>query len=413
MSVRNKINGGFGVDSGAMESPYELNFSVYHRIRTLAVDEDIELGLSSDPDDLISYTFETLVTTGDDSHQLTFPEEWIAGGDAFDNTKLQRIVFMYDGTYVEYIISTLGDVPDATAPTLVSATMNGSSSQTLDLVFDEAVTITTSGWSVSASGGAVTVSSVASGDGTTTPKFTLSRSIGGSETLTVSYNPATGATTDATGNELGTVSGQSVTNNAYIISLEVLFTGTSLDTGKGTLTNPDSSNLLISQNGKLLFTRSTDTNVASSITNYWNSVNTYTRGAFSVLMNHDTGFAASTKVFQYRVDANNDITILSTAAAAGNATIRVRSGGSTTYTADTGISLNNRFKIEYDASNNIKFYYWNSSTWTQLGVTQTVDIGSAGNIRLSTSSNSADAASDVFSFDSLYVTDKNYTTVTP
>jgi hypothetical protein len=83
----------------------------------------------------------------------------------------------------------------------------------LDLTFDEATTITTAGWSMSATGGAVTISSVVSGSGTTTPKLGLSRSIANGETVTISYDPATGATTDGSGNELAAITNQAVTNN--------------------------------------------------------------------------------------------------------------------------------------------------------------------------------------------------------
>jgi hypothetical protein len=93
-----------------------------------------------------------------------------------------------------------------------------------DAVFDEATTITTAGWSMSATGGAVTIDSVVSGSGTTTPKLGLSRSIANGETVTVSYNPATGATTDANGNELAEITEGdpfAVTNNVEAsVSLE-------------------------------------------------------------------------------------------------------------------------------------------------------------------------------------------------
>lgn len=406
-----KMNGMLGTDSGAMTAPYELTFNTYHRIRTLSVNSDIEIGLGSA---MVSNTFETLITTGDGEHDLTFDIDIQLSGDAWSNLHVQSIDFRYIGGAVLGIIQTISEV--TFPPEFTSATLNGAESgtQTLDLVFTEAVNITTAGWSVSATGGAVTVSSVSSGSGTTSPKLSLSRAIDGDETLTVSYDPGTGNTVGTSSSvELATLSAAAVTNNAYEINLEVLFTGTSVETGKGTLTNPDSTNLTLSQNGKLLFTRTTDVAVASSVTNFWGTVNTYTRGVFAVLMNHDTGFSNSVKVMQYRVDANNDITILSTTGSTTNATIRVRSGGSTTYTLDTGVSLNNRWRIRYDSSNNIIFEYWSGSAWTQVGVTQTVNIGSAGNLRLSTASNASDAPSDVFSFDSVYITNRPYTTVTP
>lgn len=48
-----------------------------------------------------------------------------------------------------------------------------------------------------------------------------------------------------------------------------------------------------------------------------------------------------------------------------------------------------------------------------MGVTQTVDIGAAGNVQVSTNSAAADVAADVFSFDDVYVTSGLYSGATP
>jgi hypothetical protein len=109
---------------------------------------------------------------------------------------------------------------DATAPTLTAASIENATPSQLDLTFDEATTITTAGWSMSATGGAVTISSVISGSGTTTPKLGLSRSIADGETVTISYDPATGATTDGSGNELAAITNQAVTNKVEAAGAE-------------------------------------------------------------------------------------------------------------------------------------------------------------------------------------------------
>jgi hypothetical protein len=417
LSVRGKMNGGFGIESGAMESPYELTFNIYHRIRTLTVSSDIEIGLASSG--MTSNTFETLVTTGNGSNALTFDADIELLGETWNNQKVQTIDFRYIAGAVIGVITTISDV--SFPPTLSSATMNGAEggTQTLDLVFNESVTITTAGWTVSATGGAVTVSSVSSGSGTTAPKLSLSRSIGSDETLTVSYDPGTGATVsvdDST--ELATVTAQAVTNNAYEILFNVPFTGTTVDTGAGTVTNPDSANLTIAQNGTLRFTRTTDTLVSSSNSNYWRSVNTYGRGAYSVLMNKDIGFTFSVAIFIYRVDANNDISIIHRLSA-DSLDIRIRSNNVTTYTLATGISTSSRVKIVFATNGDISFYYWSGSAWTQMGTTRpssehaTLAAAGNGNIQLGAASSVSDGTGDRFSFDDVYITDKNYTTVTP
>lgn len=410
-----KINGILGNDSGVMDSPYELTFNVYHRIRTLEVDEDIEI--SFDLAAAVSNTFETVITTGDGSHNLTFDPDIIMLGDLFNNDKVQSIDFRYLNNAIVGVITTLADVPFP--PSLSSATMTGAESgtQTLDLVFDRSVNITTSGWSVSASGGAVTVSSVASGDGTTTPKFSLSRVIQSDETLTASYNPSTGATTSVSGGgELDTVSAQSVTNNVYEILLEVLFTGTSIDTSKGTVTNPDSANLTISQSGKLIFKRTTDNAVASSLTNYWRSTNTYSYASkvYAALLNRDTGFAAgSIAVMMVRVDANNYVAILQNSGAQTVST-RVTIGGSNS-DQSTSVNVSNRFRIVINASNQVTFQYYTGGVWTNFGhsANTAANIGSTVNLQFSTNSSVSDATNDQFSFDDVYITDKIYSTATP
>lgn len=78
-------------------------------------------------------------------------------------------------------------------PNLLSAVIEDAEDDRLQLEFSEAVDITTAGWSVSTDGDALSISSV-TGSGTTTPYFTLSRSVLSTETITISYDPDTGAT---------------------------------------------------------------------------------------------------------------------------------------------------------------------------------------------------------------------------
>jgi hypothetical protein len=120
--------------------------------------------------------------------------------------------FLYDGDKVLVnVVETNAAAIDNTAPTLTSATI--ATDSVLDLVFDEAVTITTAGWIIATDGAALSISAVASGSGTTTPKLTLSRSVLESETVTVSYASSTGNTVDASGNELADITDRAVTNN--------------------------------------------------------------------------------------------------------------------------------------------------------------------------------------------------------
>lgn len=406
-----KINQLFGIESGALADPWALTFTIFNRIRTLTVDEDIELTLASTGK--VSYTYETLEVIGNGIHNLTFPAEWVMQGDSYDPSKIHKILFSYDGTRVIGVVTVVADAPIPAV--LNSAIMNGASTQFLSLLFDRAVNITTAGWTISASGGAVTVSSVASGSGTTTPVFNLSRAIGTSETITISYDPGTGNTVNTSnGTELATISAQSVTNLVYTIDLDVPFTGTTVDATKGAITNPDAANLTFSQNGNLRVVRTTDVAVASSTTNYWRSVSTFTRGTFSCVMNKLTGFLNSLAYYQYRVDATHHISILKLGAQT-NAYLRI-TNGTDVYTFQSGISITNRFRIEYNSSNEIRFRYWTGTEWTDVDTTSpvhTVNIGSAGDITMGANSVATDGTGELFYWDELYITSKPYPTSIP
>lgn len=116
--------------------------------------------------------------------------------------------------------------PDTTAPSVLSATI-GASGTSLTLLFDETVTIGAggnSGLTLSASGGAATVS-YASGAGTTSLVYSIDRTILQGETATRSYTQPGSGIEDSIGNDLVSFSTQAVTNNS-----------TQSDTGVATLT---------------------------------------------------------------------------------------------------------------------------------------------------------------------------------
>lgn len=98
-----------------------------------------------------------------------------------------------------------------TPPTFQSATINTSGNE-LSITFSEAV-IGQSGFSLTASSGAVSISS-SYGDSGVTHYHSLSRVIGSGETLTISYSDSLGDSQDASGNLLATFSNSGVTNNS-------------------------------------------------------------------------------------------------------------------------------------------------------------------------------------------------------
>jgi hypothetical protein len=116
---------------------------------------------------------------------------------------------------------------DATAPTLVSATIP-TTGDVLNILFDEAVSIGAGGnggFTIAMSGGAVTLA-YASGSGSTTLVYTLSRTVDAGETCSdFDYVQPGNGVEDASGNDLASFSNQQaeVTNNSTQGSTDPLF----------------------------------------------------------------------------------------------------------------------------------------------------------------------------------------------
>lgn len=110
---------------------------------------------------------------------------------------------------------TLGDDPvgDETPPTLSSAIVN-SAGTSLTLYFSENVVATiNTGFTVTPSGGAATLT-YASGSGSSTLVYTISRAIQQAETLTGAYTQPGDGIEDASGNDLATIESFNITNQS-------------------------------------------------------------------------------------------------------------------------------------------------------------------------------------------------------
>lgn len=108
-----------------------------------------------------------------------------------------------------------GEPGDETAPELVSATVE-EDGETLTLVFDENVNVGTGGnggFALTASGGAATLT-YASGDGTTTLVYDISRVVEDDETLTLDYTQPNDGIEDDAGNDLANIEAEAVANDS-------------------------------------------------------------------------------------------------------------------------------------------------------------------------------------------------------
>lgn len=401
------------IDGGAL-SGTELTFDAFWRKYSLDVTSDIGLTLAASGNVADSYI--TIYATGNGTNELTFPQSWFMSGEPFDHNKINQINLEYTGTRVSGVIKTLGDV---VPPVLSSATITNGDITKLNLFFDEPVEITTAGWSVSASGGAVTLSSVA-GSSSANPIFTMSRGIVSGETVTISYNTGTGNTTDTEGNELATVSGFAVTNGVTIVLSDFFDDGT-IDAAKWDVTDPADGVTISETGGRLRFAENPASPVASTNDNHVDSDQTFNTALriFRATLYNDTDADNQAAVFKAWNSSDTyatarQIQIAKTAEATPKARLRIFDGATFIYDFTTTQAWNNTgYRIVIEADNDIIFQYWNGTAWTQLGTTQNYNIGGAVKIGFSANSTAADSGSPECEFDTFYATNADFTTVVP
>lgn len=231
-----KLSAGVGrpVNMGVLPSPI-LTFDQIWKSFTTDVTTDVALSVAGSGN--IAHSKITIIATGDGSHVVTFPSDWIVDdGDVYDPTTVNEIEIDYRGSHTTVNILQTTAI---TLSTLTSAVVVGGTDD-ITLTFSAAVTITTAGWSVTASGGAATVSSVVSGSGTAIVVFDLSRNITAGETMSISYNPSTGNTVSLTGNELAVISNFTVDTGDGAIPTNAIFVDDDAvdDVAAGTIGDP-------------------------------------------------------------------------------------------------------------------------------------------------------------------------------
>ena len=162
-----------------------------------------------------------VLITADGTDTLTFikPDAYtlLIPSNLTNEAVLASGVYLFSFTFIGGAIKvnfiTLSSVAN-NAPTMTSATIEDATDNVLDFVFSDAVTITTAGWNIDTDGAALTISSVLSGSGTTTPKFQLSRSVLDTETLNIDYDSTTGNTIRVSNSvELVTFTDTAIVNN--------------------------------------------------------------------------------------------------------------------------------------------------------------------------------------------------------
>ena len=113
-------------------------------------------------------------------------------------------------------------------------------------------------------------------------------------------------------------------------------------------------------------------------------------------------------------DDDNWAYIGSRTSAGGNYRLRIYKDGSQVYSNHSAITKNKSVKIEYDSNNNeVSFYYWNTSVWTQIDSTQTYNLGTTAYMVLSAQGHSAWTGADPINCDNAYFVKGTYSTSTP
>lgn len=187
------------------------------------------------------------------------------------------------------------------------------------------------------------------------------------------------------------------------------FTGTTIDTTKWTETDPASC---IAQNDTLNITN--NHTAKARFANKLQSVSTVSssNAVAQAYINwtDPTTQEALCGMFLYK-DANN-YAYVGSRSSGGTYRLLIQSGGSQVYTLDGNIAQNKDVKITFDGTS-VKFWYWNGSAWTQMGTTQTYNLGANCGVVLSTEDSTSFTGADVVSFDNLYLSDADYSTQYP
>ena len=215
------------------------------------------------------------------------------------------IYFHYlDGRFNVNIFNVSGSGGDVTAPTLTSITIEDAAPTNVVMVFDEAVTGTNLGFTLS--GTTSTTFASISGSGTTWTGVLATAAVNG-ETITLSYDSGTGDFADSSSNVLASITNQAVTNNvAASGDITDDFTGTSVNAAIWQAKGSDAG-VVADQNDQLQCSSTgTDTNP----TNYtigWETVKTFSSLTIEFTANftliptglHPSGFLLMNATSQY------------------------------------------------------------------------------------------------------------------
>jgi len=174
-----------------------------------------------------------------------------------------------------------------------------------------------------------------------------------------------------------------------------------IDTEIWTETDPGS---LISETGGRLSIAAPHTSSIAEFANKLVSNVSISSGIVSLQANitwtTDSTNEAQTGVYVYA--DNSNFAYLGARSQGGKMRIRVTQGGTSKYSLESTVPKDNTYKITYDISTyNIKFWYLDNGTWTQIGVTQEYNLGASFNALMTVTDSITFNGADPTTFDNL------------
>jgi hypothetical protein len=109
-------------DNGVLTN-FELTFNEPRQKYSLSVTSDISLTLAASGNKDESYIF--IYATGDGSHTLSFPSDWIIKSGTYNTNVIQRIFIEYVETPTPVVFVTIEPIIGVVIPTLNTAQIAG------------------------------------------------------------------------------------------------------------------------------------------------------------------------------------------------------------------------------------------------------------------------------------------------
>lgn len=357
----------------------------------------------------------------DGQNTITFPAGWNVFNKAENDiypAGLQVIYFTYMGGDVDVSIPLYDGtviIPDITAPTFTDVTVEptGTTTANFNSRINEQGTIF---WAVYPTADtAHTKSEVENGTGAAA--FGSVATIGG-VTEIVSISGLTYNTTykvhyfarDPKTNE--TVVALTSAFTLSIIVMQDDFNDNSINTAKWTLFNPTPTKVTITETGGKLSLKAIGSSSSAYYDDRLTSISSIDSGTLAADIFHPSGSINGAFIIEIGTDVNNRLMIANNTSGETMRVFVLR-GGATLYSITSGLQNvdGQKVKIFYNRATKTTTFYYYSSGWVQMGTyTDTVEMPTGMKVTIVRANG---IGTNEYNVDNLYLTNANYTTITP